>query len=78
MADFTYTCPWCGRAVDLTAFHEYEDLVCEFVDEDHCPYCAKPVKVDRFVSAIVTVDKDKSAIRAERELYEKRMRGDWS
>lgn len=78
MADFAYECPWCGKQVDMTAFYEYEDLVCEFIDETHCPYCGKPVIVDVFVSASVYVKKDESAIKAERELYERRMRGDWS
>ena len=78
MSDFSYTCPWCGRQVDMTSFYEYEDLVCEYVDEDDCPYCSKPVVVDITVIASVYVRKDDSAIRAEQELYEKRMRGDWS
>jgi len=78
MADFVYECPWCGRSVDMTAFYEYEDLVCGFVNEDDCPYCSKPVVVDVDVRAMVHVNKDESAMKAEQELYERRMRGDWS
>jgi len=78
MADFAYECPWCGRQVDMTYYYDYEDLVCEYLDKDHCPYCSKPVLVDVSVSAVVYVKKDDSAIKAEMELYEKRMRGDWS
>ena len=79
MADFSYTCPWCSRQVDLESLYDYDELLGECIyGEDEYPFCSKPITLDVWVTAHVSVAKSDKAERAEREKYEKRMRGDWS
>lgn len=68
-----FECPWCGYEMNGYTMFEMEDVY-----HVNCRSCHKPIVVNVTIIFDVTVDKDKSAIEAEKQLYEKRMRGDWS
>lgn len=74
----TASCPYCSKDITET-MHARWDYCAEDGDvvEESCPWCGHALKVR------VRVDIDYSVVlsgkmRAEREKYEKRMRGDWS
>lgn len=68
-----FECPWCHHGMDGFDYFEMEG-------EYHisCRSCGKPIAAHVEVELDVMVDKDESAVIAEREKYERRMRGDWS
>lgn len=68
-----FNCPWCGYEMNGYDMFEMDDVY-----HISCRSCHKPIVANVEVELNVTVDKDKSAIEAEKQLYEKRMRGDWS
>lgn len=68
-----FNCPWCGY--EMNGWDMFED---EDVYHVRCRSCGKPVLVRVEIEMNVEADKDASAIEAEKELYEKRMKGDWS
>lgn len=68
-----FNCPWCGY--EMNGWDMFDD---EGEYHVRCHSCGKPVLARVEIEMNVEVDKDASAIEAEKELYEKRMRGDWS
>lgn len=68
-----FNCPWCGY--EMNGYDMFEDGGHHHFN---CHSCHKPIVANVIVYLDVDVDKDKSALMAELELYEKRMRGDWS
>ena len=68
-----FDCPWCGY--EMNGWDMFED---EDVYHVRCRSCGKPIVVNVELEMSVNVDKDESAVEAERIKYEKRMRGDWS
>ena len=69
----TFLCPWCGHAMNgYDMFDEEDDFFFT------CQKCHKPIVAHVEIELHVSVDKDRSAVEAERALYEKRMRGDWT
>ena len=68
-----FNCPWCDYEMNGYDMFDEEDVY-----HVSCRKCGKPIVADVEIELIMSVDKDKSAIEAERIQYEKRMRGDWS
>ena len=69
-----FKCPWCGVEHDAMRLFGLDNGRFNV----RCKSCDKPIVVDIEVEVTAEARKDESEIANERELYEKRMRGDWS
>ena len=76
-------CPWCDA--DITPIIENSgcwdfdyDPNWTSEDEGECPVCRKPIKIEAWTSVTYHIEKNDKEMEKEQELYEKRMRGDWS
>ncbi|MBQ9000241.1 MAG: hypothetical protein IJ087_00110 [Eggerthellaceae bacterium] len=76
-------CPWCGAdiipIISNSGLWDFDyDPTWDSEDKGDCPVCHKPIKVTALTHVTYFIKKNSDEIEREQELYEKRMRGDWS
>ena len=77
------SCPWCHADIlpHITNSGSWDfdyNPDWDSEDEGNCPVCNKPIKVTVYTHVTYSIEKNSKEIERELELYEKRMRGDWS